>query len=58
MIRTALKCKICSVVIIRNTIQHLRKEHDFKIRDGQSNRSKQVRKSIEKSYFKIVEVHK
>ena len=58
MIRTALKCKICSVVIIRNTIQHLRKEHDFNIRDGQSNRSRDVRKALEKSYFKIIEVHK
>ena len=58
MIRTALKCKICSVVIIRYTIEHLRKKHDFNIRDGQSKRSKQVRKAIEKSYFKIVEVHK
>jgi len=58
LIRTALKCKICSVVIIRNTIDHLRKEHDFNIRHGQSNRSRVVRKSLNKKYFKIIEVHK
>jgi len=53
--RTALQCKICSVVVIRNTIDHLRKAHEFDIRHGQSNRSKDVRKALQKNYFTITQ---